>query len=124
MIRFIAAIVGLGFLAALVFALFGTVSTAITEPAAETVTEEFHVGPRSAGLSSAGMFGKFDLRQAQRGFQVYKEVCSACHSLSKVAFRDLGKLGYSDPEVKKIAADWSQPAADLSIRRRATAPTE
>ena len=34
-------------------------------------------------------FGKFDQQQLQRGFQVYKEVCSACHSLRLVAFRDL-----------------------------------
>lgn len=41
--------------------------------------------------------------KAQRGFQVYKEVCSACHSLRLVAFRDLGALGYNEAEVKAIA---------------------
>ena len=40
----------------------------------------------------------------QRGFQVYKEVCSACHSLRLVAFRDLKAIGYNDDEVKAIAA--------------------
>ena len=40
-------------------------------------------------LASDGPFGKFDKRQLQRGFQVYKEVCSACHSLKLVSFRDL-----------------------------------
>ena len=44
---------------------------------------------RSSHLASDGPFGKWDLQQLQRGFQVYKEVCSACHSLHYVAFRDL-----------------------------------
>jgi ubiquinol-cytochrome c reductase cytochrome c1 subunit len=44
-------------------------------------------------LESDGVFGKFDNRQLQRGFQVFKEVCSACHSLHLVSFRDLQKIG-------------------------------
>ena len=36
----------------------------------------------------------------QRGLQVYTEVCSGCHSLKLVAFRDLRELGYSEAEVK------------------------
>ena len=50
------------------------------------------IPPRAEGscaLASDGPFGKFDKRQLQRGFQVYTEVCSACHSLKLVAFRDL-----------------------------------
>ena len=50
--------------------------------------------------------GKFDQQQLQRGFQVYKEVCSACHSLSLVAFHDLEGLGYNDAEIKAIANQW------------------
>ena len=44
--------------------------------------------------------------QLQRGFQVYKEVCAACHGLSLVAFRDLHALGYSEAE--KAIADQRQ----------------
>jgi ubiquinol-cytochrome c reductase cytochrome c1 subunit len=53
-------------------------------------------------------------QQLQRGFQVYKEVCSACHSLKHVAFRDLQQLGYSEAEVKAIAKQWGtkQPTFD------------
>ena len=51
--------------------------------------------------------GKFDRKQLQRGFQVYKEVCAACHGLSLVAFRDLEALGYNEAEVKAIADQWA-----------------
>jgi ubiquinol-cytochrome c reductase cytochrome c1 subunit len=124
MIRLIAPVIGLGFVAALALALFSTISGAISEPAQPTAAEEFHLKPRDANLASAGMFGKFDKRQAQRGFQVYKEVCSNCHSLTNVSFRDLEQLGYSEAEVKKIAADWGtkQPTFDPKTGDRADRP--
>lgn len=52
----------------------------------------------------AGPFGTFDRAAAQRGFQVYNEVCAACHSMSKVYYRNLGALGLTDDQVKAIAA--------------------
>lgn len=51
-----------------------------------------------------GIFGTYDRAAAQRGFQVYKEVCAACHSLSLVSYRNLRDLGFSEEEVKAIAA--------------------
>jgi ubiquinol-cytochrome c reductase cytochrome c1 subunit len=104
--RIIASLIGAAFVFVLGLALFGTIKTAITEPAPETAEHVFHLHPQSIGLSSDGFFGKFDRRQVQRGFQVYKEVCSACHSLKFVSFRDLTKIGYSDAEVKAIANQW------------------
>jgi ubiquinol-cytochrome c reductase cytochrome c1 subunit len=59
--------------------------------------------------SYAGVFGSFDQGQLQRGFQVYKEVCSACHSMKLVAFRNLaepGGPGYSAAQVKALAATY------------------
>ncbi|MET0155434.1 MAG: cytochrome c1 [Rickettsiales bacterium] len=56
--------------------------------------------------SFEGVFGKFDRRAAQRGYQVYKEVCSACHSMQLVSFRNLKELGFSEDEVKTIAAGY------------------
>lgn len=53
-----------------------------------------------------GMFGTVDHQAAQRGFQVYKEVCSACHGLSRVAFRNLTEIGFSEAEVKSLAATY------------------
>ena len=81
MVRAISYLIGLAFVGVLAIALFGTVKTAITDPAPPSAEHEFRVEAESAGLSSEGLFGKFDRRQVQRGFQVYKEVCSACHSL-------------------------------------------
>ena len=53
-----------------------------------------------------GPFGKFDKAAAQRGFQVYREVCAGCHSLDYVAFRNLADLGYNEDEVKAIATEY------------------
>jgi ubiquinol-cytochrome c reductase cytochrome c1 subunit len=54
----------------------------------------------------AGVFGKYDKAQLQRGLKVYKEVCSACHSMKRVAFRNLEDLGYTEAQVKAFAADY------------------
>src|SRR5579863_4161554 len=51
-----------------------------------------------------GVFGTYDRAALQRGFQVYKEVCSACHPVKHLYFRDLTEIGYSEDQVKGIAA--------------------
>ena len=51
-----------------------------------------------------GIFGTYDQAALQRGFQVYKEVCSACHAVKHLYFRDLTELGYSEDQVKGMAA--------------------
>jgi ubiquinol-cytochrome c reductase cytochrome c1 subunit len=53
-----------------------------------------------------GMFGKIDRPSAQRGFQVYKEVCASCHGLKRVAFRNLADIGFSEAEIKALAASY------------------
>jgi cytochrome c1 len=53
-----------------------------------------------------GVFGHFDKQQVQRGFQVYKEICASCHSLHYIAFRNLEELGYSEAQVKTLAAEY------------------
>ena len=52
------------------------------------------------------MFGTYDRAALQRGFQVYKEVCSACHPVKHLSFRDLAEIGYSEDQVKGIAAQY------------------
>ncbi len=122
MLRTIASLIGAAFVFVLALALFGTAKTAITEPAPESAEHVFRVHPENIGLASNGVFGKFDRRQIQRGFQVYKEVCSACHSLKFVHFRDLTKIGYSDAEVKAIANQWvvEQPSINPDTGEVAT----
>jgi ubiquinol-cytochrome c reductase cytochrome c1 subunit len=51
-----------------------------------------------------GVFGTYDKAAMQRGFQVYKQICSACHALTHLYFRDLEALGYTPDQVKAIAA--------------------
>jgi len=62
--------------------------------------------PPQREWSFDGMFGQFDKAELQRGFQVYKEVCSACHGMQKLSYRNLTALGYSEDQVKAIAAEY------------------
>ena len=49
--------------------------------------------------SFKGLTGTFDKSAVQRGFKVYREVCSGCHSMSLLYYRDLIDIGFSDEEV-------------------------
>jgi ubiquinol-cytochrome c reductase cytochrome c1 subunit len=107
MVRLLGILAGLAFVAILLFsALTGAISF-VSDPPMPTAEHEFHLHPKELHLASDGPFGRFDRQQVQRGFQVYKEVCSACHSLRLVAFRDLEEIGFTGPEVKAIAKQWA-----------------
>jgi ubiquinol-cytochrome c reductase cytochrome c1 subunit len=57
--------------------------------------------------SFAGFTGKFDKAQLQRGYQVYQEVCAACHGLKRIAYRNLVEKtgpGFPEESVKALAA--------------------
>ena len=56
--------------------------------------------------SFEGVFGTYDTAASQRGFQVYKEVCSVCHAVKHLAFRNLEEIGYTEDQVKGIAAQY------------------
>ncbi|MBX9930945.1 MAG: cytochrome c1 [Methylobacterium sp.] len=65
--------------------------------------------PPRENWSFAGVFGKFDKAQLQRGFQVYREVCANCHSMTLVRFRNLaepGGPGFTAAQVKALAAEY------------------
>jgi len=114
MVRIIAFLVGLVFAGVLLISLIGNAATYFASPPAPLASDEFHREPKELHLASDGPFGKFDNRQLQRGFQVYSEVCSACHSLHLVSFRDLKELGYNDAEIKKIASDWKTQVPSIN----------
>lgn len=72
---------------------------------------------KPAEWSFEGPFGRFDQAQLQRGYKVYREVCSACHSMDLMSFRNLGQKGgpfydekypnpNDNPYAKAIAADY------------------
>jgi ubiquinol-cytochrome c reductase cytochrome c1 subunit len=106
MVRLISILVGLGFVGVAAWSLLWGAITYVSEPHEETVEHRFHEHPKEASFSFNGPFGKYDRAQLQRGFQVYKEVCAACHGLTYVSFRNLEELGYSEAEVKAIADQW------------------
>lgn len=62
--------------------------------------------PIQRSWSFEGFFGTYDRSAAQRGFQVYREVCSGCHGLEYVAFRNLEALGFTEDEVRAVAAEY------------------
>ena len=72
-----------------------------------------------------GPFGVYDQAQLQRGFQIYSQVCAACHGMQYVAFRTLGDEngpGFSEEEVKAIAAQYEFPREDDPEEFREGAP--
>ncbi|WP_159587062.1 cytochrome c1 [Chelativorans xinjiangense] len=62
--------------------------------------------PPQLEWSFDGPFGAYDKGQLQRGLKIYREVCSSCHSLDLVAFRNLEDLGYTEEQVRAIAAEY------------------
>jgi ubiquinol-cytochrome c reductase cytochrome c1 subunit len=124
MVRIIGFLVGL-FFAVMALWAFGTGLGTVASQGylnEKTAEREFHREPKPLHLASDGPFGKFDHQQVQRGYQVYKEVCKACHSLNHVAFRDLAELGYDEAEVKAEAAQWTVPGIDPNTGETTTRP--
>ena len=91
--------------------------------------------PENVKYSFEGPFGKYDQAQLQRGYKVYREVCSSCHSMTLISFRNLGQKGgpFYDPEygnpndnpyVKQIASEFEVPDIDSetgdTVARKAT----
>ena len=65
--------------------------------------------------SFGGFAGQFDKAQLQRGFQIYKEVCSACHGMKRLSFRNLVQRGgpeFPEEAVKTLAAEWPNQIMD------------
>jgi len=80
-----------------------------------------------------GLFGHYDQAQLKRGFQIYKEICAGCHSLRLVAYRNLQAIGFTEDEVKEIAAEYEVPAGpnefgeiieDGELRKRPAKPAD
>jgi ubiquinol-cytochrome c reductase cytochrome b/c1 subunit len=71
--------------------------------------EEEAAAPPRQHWSFAGPFGTYDPAQLQRGFKVYREVCSTCHSLKLIAFRNLadpGGPGFTEQQAASIASEY------------------
>lgn len=59
--------------------------------------------------SFSGPFGTFDRASAQRGFQIYNEVCSSCHSMKLMSYRNLAGIGLSPGQIRAVAASKTVP---------------
>lgn len=116
-------------LAAIGFVLVGTAGAALAQEAhnaAEPTHFPIHK-PKEMEWSFAGPFGTYDKAQLQRGLKIYKEVCSACHSMNLVTFRTLEDLGYSEAQVKAFAAEYEVqdgPNADGEMFTRKALPSD
>ncbi len=75
-------------------------------PANSLFAAENIAPPKQITWPFDGIFGRVDKQAAQRGYKVYKEVCSGCHAMKYIAFRNLAEIGFSEDEIKTIAADY------------------
>lgn len=57
------------------------------------------------GFSWEGFFGRYDPAGLKRGYQVFHDICSNCHSLRLVAYRNLSAVGLTEDEIKTVAAE-------------------
>jgi len=88
---------------------------------------EDHISPKKEKWSFDGAFGEFDRNSVQRGLKVYQEVCAACHGVKRLAFRNLMDIGFSEGEVKTIAAGYNVqdgPNDDGEIFERLARPSD
>ena len=83
-----------------------TLGLAVSAPARAA---EEAATPPGQPWSWHGVFGTYDRAELRRGLQVYREVCSACHGLRHVRFRDLEALGLGAEQVKALAAQYIVP---------------
>jgi ubiquinol-cytochrome c reductase cytochrome c1 subunit len=63
--------------------------------------------PKQIKWPFEGALGQVDRQAAQRGFQVYREVCANCHSLAHLSYRNLKDIGFAEGEAKEIAKNYS-----------------
>lgn len=83
--------------------------------------------PKQMTWPFEGALGKVDRQAAQRGFQVYKEVCAACHGLYNLSYRNLKDIGFSEGEIKEIAKNYSVkdgPNAEGEMFERPATPAD
>ena len=96
-----------------------------------SITSSLHAAevsyPKAQKWSWTGHLGTYDRASAQRGLQVFIEVCHACHGLSLIKFRSLEKIGYNEEEIKALAAGYTVNdgiSDDGSLAQRAGKPED
>ena len=91
------------------FRLFWICTLAVGLSAAPAIAAEEETPMPNVGWSFEKTFGTFDLASAQRGFQIYANVCANCHSMQLLHYRDLSGIGLEADQIKAIAAGITVP---------------
>ncbi|XP_038069434.1 cytochrome c1, heme protein, mitochondrial-like [Patiria miniata] len=68
--------------------------------------EEYELHAPKYPWNHKGLFSSFDHASLRRGYQVYKDVCSACHSMNYLAFRNLIGVTHTEDEAKALAEEY------------------
>lgn len=88
---------------------------------AASVVERPAEHPKQVTWSFEGNFDQYDMASVRRGLEVYRNSCAACHSLNRIAFRNLIAIGYSEDAAKELAASYlitAGPNADGDMFER------
>ena len=91
------------------------------------LANEEGVALMTPGFSFDGFLGRYDKAALARGFQVFHEVCSNCHSLNLIAYRNLAAVGLTEDEIKAVAAERQKqdgPADDGTYFQRPGRPAD
>ncbi len=68
-----------------------------------TTSSDQQISLKKQNWTFEGIFGRYDNQSLQRGLQIYQEVCSACHGMKRLRFRELKDLGFTNDQIKKYA---------------------
>ncbi|ESQ77486.1 cytochrome c1 [Asticcacaulis sp. YBE204] len=115
------------------FGLMAAAATLVVSAPALASGGAAHPHAPKEGFSFEGPFGTFDQGQLQRGYKVFREVCSNCHAATLLSFRNLGQKGgpfydekYKNPNdnpyVKQIASEFEVPDIDTDTGDAITRP--
>jgi len=85
--------------------LFSGVGGAIAFKLDQEVKAELSLHPPKLPWSHSGNFDSLDHASIRRGFQVYKQVCAACHSMRFLAYRNLVGVTHTEEEAKAQAEE-------------------
>lgn len=103
------------------------VATGLTALSGAAVANEGGVALMKPGFSWEGFFGRYDQAQLKRGFEIFHQVCSNCHSLRLVAYRNLAAVGLTEDEIKAVAAEREiadEPNDEGEVKMRSGRPSD
>ncbi len=109
--------------------IIGALLVSILFAAAPAVAQEGHATPEihKEAWSFSGPLGTYDKNQLRRGFQIFREVCSSCHSAHLLAFRNLSEPGgpeFSEGQIKALAAEYEITDAAVEAGKRPGIPAD